>query len=288
MKKKIMIMVDGFGIPPQGWKNSVYSKYCSQDFLQLLTDFAVPVDATMGVPGIPQSATGQTALFTGLNAAEFMQGHFQGFPGPKLRSLISEQNLFDSLLKRGYNVVFANAYVKYSLAELAKVGYRSVTTVMTEISLGMERKLADLIAGDAVYHDITRDSISELYSIEKVAPEKAAADLANLANKHDFTLFEYFMTDRAGHKRDENMLADALRDFSRFFCSLIGFAKDELAVIMTSDHGNCEDPNIKQHTLNPVPLFLYGMPMPKLGEVGSIEQIYHYILKSSPHLYQNQ
>lgn len=271
-------MVDGFGIPEQGWADSVYSKYCKRNFLELLSNFTIPIDATMGVPGIPQSATGQTALFTGLNAAEFMQGHIQGFPGPKLRSLISEQNLFDSLTKRGFNVVFANAYVKYSLAELAKAGYRSVTTVMTDISLGIEKKLTDLIAGDAVYHDITRNSIADSYPVDMVAPEKAAEDLANIANKHDFTLFEYFMTDRAGHKMDESMLSTALSDFSRFFCSLIDCARDEIAVIMTSDHGNCEDFTSKQHTLNPVPLFLYGVPMPEQQEVSSIEQIYHYIL----------
>lgn len=277
-------MVDGFGIPSQGWHNSVYAEYCTEDFLALMKNFSIPIDATMGVEGIPQSATGQTALFTGLNAAEFMQDHIQGFPGPKLRSLISEQNLFDALLKRGYSVVFANAYVKYSLAELAELGYRSVTTVMTELTLGVEKKLSDLVAGEAVYHDITRHSISESYPVDMVTPEKAAADLISLAGKHDFTLFEYFMTDRAGHKRDESLLAQALGDFSRFFSCLIGLAEDKFAVVMTSDHGNCEDLSCRRHSLNPVPFFLYGLALPKPETLTSIDQIYHYILTLSPEL----
>lgn len=275
-------MVDGFGFPRQGWHNSDYRKYCSEAFLQSMTDFAIPVDATMGISGIPQSATGQTALFTGINAAEVMQTHIQGFPGPKLRSLILEQNLFDSLIKRGYSVVFANAYVKYSLSELAKIGFRSVTSVMTETSLKQEKNLADLVAGDAVYHDITRDSISESFPIEKITPEQAATDLINLAGKHDFTLFEYFMTDHAGHKRDEIMLAQALGDLSLFVCRLIELAKDEFAIILTSDHGNCEDISSKKHSLNPVPFFIYGLPLPDKEEVDSIEKIYHYILSLSP------
>ncbi len=36
----------------------------------------VPLNATLGVPGLPQSGTGQTALFTGINAAKFIGKHY--------------------------------------------------------------------------------------------------------------------------------------------------------------------------------------------------------------------
>ena len=42
----------------------------------------VPTDATLDVPGYPQSATGQTAIFTGVNAAEIKQGHINVLPTP--------------------------------------------------------------------------------------------------------------------------------------------------------------------------------------------------------------
>src|SRR5688572_10550874 len=38
------------------------------------------VDACLGVPGTPQSATGQAALFTGVNAAAALGHHLMAFP----------------------------------------------------------------------------------------------------------------------------------------------------------------------------------------------------------------
>ena len=47
------------------------------------------LDATLGVPGLPQSATGQTTLLTGVNAAAHAGRHMVGIPGPTLRPLLS-------------------------------------------------------------------------------------------------------------------------------------------------------------------------------------------------------
>jgi hypothetical protein len=49
------------------------------------------LDASLCVPGLPQSATGQAALLTGLNAPELMGRHIEGFPPPyeKLRGDLS-------------------------------------------------------------------------------------------------------------------------------------------------------------------------------------------------------
>ena len=270
-------MIDGFGIPESGWQKSIYSEYCSKQFIDLLKQYSIPVDATMGVPGIPQSATGQTALFTGQNAAELMNRHIQGFPGVSLRKIIEQQNIFSVLMSKGQKVVFANAYVQHSLEQLLEKGLGSVTTVMTKATLGGARNLTDLNAGNAVYHDITRQSIAGRYDVDVISPEQGACDLINIASQHDFTLFEYFMTDRAGHQCIPELLGDALKDFHKFFCSLIDFAKNEIAVILTSDHGNCEQITSKQHSMNPVPLFVYGVPCPSAEEVKSIENIFGYI-----------
>ncbi|MBI3975273.1 MAG: metalloenzyme, partial [Armatimonadetes bacterium] len=40
----------------------------------------IPTDATLGVPGLPQSATGQTALLTGLNAPALIGRHVTAYP----------------------------------------------------------------------------------------------------------------------------------------------------------------------------------------------------------------
>ena len=272
-----MIMIDGFGVPPEGWHKSVYAKYAEKGFVDMMAECSVPVAADLGIPGIPQSATGQTALFTGLNAAEIMGRHSQGFPGPTLRKVIQKQNLFASLMSRGLKVTFANSYARYTLKELAGLRMRSVTTVMTEASLGKVRNLDDLLDGNAVYHDLTRKSMPEEFNVTPVLPEEAAEDLAKIAEDNDFTLFEYFLTDRAGHKQDLNLLSTVLYEFSAFFMKLVECASNNLRIILISDHGNCEEPETKLHSENPVPFFLYGENLKAAGTVNSILDIYHYI-----------
>ena len=278
MKKAVMIMVDGFGIPQQGWSDSLYAEYCISGFTDLFEEYSVPIDANLSVDGIPQSATGQTALFTGKNAAELMNGHIQGFPGPSLREIINSGNLFASLKDAGLEVAFANAYVNYSLLELAERGMRSVTTVMTEYVLGCVRTLHDLLAGNAVYHDITHWTLPEHAGAPFLPPEAAAENLAELAGENEFTLFEYFLTDRAGHKQDEFFLSEVLHEFSLFFLRLISAVPKDTAVILTSDHGNCEDISVRTHTRNPVPFFLYGADMPESLSVSSITDVHNCIL----------
>ena len=278
MKRMIMIMADGFGIPPEGWDNSVFARFGKEEFAALLSS-SPPLDTRLGVPGIPQSATGQTALFTGINAPMEMGGHIQGFPGPALRSLIRRSNIFAELKTIGLKVAFANAYVKHDLAELAKLKRRSVTTVMTESVLGEVRRLEELLYGDAVYHDLTRSSLTEEFEIEPITPEKAAEHLAEIADENDFTLFEYFLTDMAGHRSGTAIMKRVLGEFSAFFMRLLETASDETAILLTSDHGNCESPDTRGHTTNPVPLFTSGFPLIADWTPISIAEVPDFILR---------
>jgi len=255
--KTVMLMVDGFGVPEEGWRGSVFERYCVPGFVEIFEEFSIPVDPGMGVPGIPQSATGQTALFTGENAASLMGAHLQGFPGPALRDLIARRNIFSRLAAKGLSATFANAYVRYTVEELAGMRMRSVTTVMAESALGAVRGADDLRGGRAVYHDLTRRSVADA-GIDPITPEKAAEHLLAVAEEYDFTLFEYFLTDRAGHKGDPAFLAEALRELSGFLMALMEMAGDDFAIVLTSDHGNCEKPDTKGHTRNPVPFLLIG------------------------------
>ncbi|MBN1863302.1 MAG: hypothetical protein JW808_00210 [Victivallales bacterium] len=276
MKKILMVMVDGFGIPAEGWRGSIYGRHCSEGFLGLLEGCSVPLDCQMGVPGTPQSATGQTALFTGFNAAAEVNMHVQGFPGPSLRKLISRRNIFGTISASGHRAAFSNAYVRFTIAELMCKKLASVTTVMTGISGVLERGRDCLVAGDAVYHDITRASLPKKYDVPEISPEQAAEDLLKICAANDFTLFEYFLTDHAGHKLDQNMLSQALSNLSRFFCHIIDNSKDSLAVVLTSDHGNCEDITSKHHTTNPVPFFSLGFGMPQAPPL-RIEQVFAFL-----------
>ncbi len=280
MKHIVMIMIDGFGIPETGWQDSIYAKFAEKGFTELLSEYSIPISANLGVEGVPQSATGQTALFTGTNAAQVMGRHCQAFPGPKLRNIIEKQNLFSALIKKRLKVTFANAYIQHTIEELAKLRMRSVTTVMTASAIGKVRNLNDLLKGDAVYHDLTCKTVPAKYNITPISPKNAAQNLANIARKHNFTLFEYFLTDRAGHKNKPDYLNNVLYEFSTFFLELVQFARDDLIVILTSDHGNCEEPETKQHTQNKVPFFIYNYPLPLPEQMQSIQDVYHFIDKT--------
>ncbi len=258
-KRCIMIMVDGFGVPPGGWDDSVYAEFCGKHFAKLFKENSKPIDARLGVEGLPQSASGQTALFTGVNAPLKTGRHFQGFPGPSLRSIIEEGNLFSKALSLGLKPLFANSYANNTLEELERRGLRSVTTVMLANSLGKVLGYEDLRESKALYHDITRESLLKAgREIELASPEKAAADLIALSGTCDLLLFEHFMTDRAGHKRDMALLERTLSIFGRFLLALAENLPADAALIVTSDHGNCEDPSVATHTMNPVPLLALG------------------------------
>lgn len=258
-KRCAMVMVDGFGVPPEGWRSSVYARACGLPFAELFERSSKPIDARLGVEGLPQSASGQTALFTGVNAPLETGRHLQGFPGPSLRKIIERGNLFSQALASGLKPLFANAYANHSLEELERRGLRSVTTVMLASSGGKPLGYEELKASKALYHDIVREALLKAgRQIETISPEKAARDFWELSKSCDLLLFEHFMTDRAGHKRDPALLERTLALFGRFITALAEELPSDAALIVTSDHGNCEDPSVATHTLNPVPLLALG------------------------------
>jgi 2,3-bisphosphoglycerate-independent phosphoglycerate mutase len=295
MNKIIMIMVDGFGIPPEGIRCPAFNNCCTPEFLTLLENYSTPIDANLGLSGLPQSATGQCSLFCGINAAEIIGRHLPGFPNTNLRKVIRQQNIFKTLNNLGAKVTFANAYVNHTLDELRHSGLRSVTTVMTDHELGQVRNRQDLLNGKAVLHDITREYLTGALNNMglakfrastppvlkpglEITTEQAAHDLLNVAEDNDFTLFEFFMTDRAGHKQHEPLLKHVLMNLSRFIVELSSILPDQITLIMTADHGNCEDISIKTHTRNPVPLMIYCKDQIEYPPVTSITEVHDLIV----------
>ena len=66
-----------------------------------------PIDAALGIEGLPQSATGQTALFTGVNALQLVGMHISAFPTQDLRDTIAEHSFLKRAHEAGYHVTFA-------------------------------------------------------------------------------------------------------------------------------------------------------------------------------------
>ena len=70
----------------------------------------VPVEPLLTTPGLPQSATGQTALLTGVDPCPRVGRHISGFPTRTLAALLKKRSLLRALVRRGFSVTGANAY----------------------------------------------------------------------------------------------------------------------------------------------------------------------------------
>jgi 2,3-bisphosphoglycerate-independent phosphoglycerate mutase len=256
----LMIFVDGLGLgAPDPAVNPVHSEACP--FLRkLMEQHAVAVDARLGVPGVPQSATGQASLLTGINVAERAGRHVEGFPGPAIRSVVKQHNVFRRLANRGYAGTFANAYFVDSTEQVRARRHQSVTTVAALEGVGHVRDTVMMLRGEAVYQDLTRKSLRERgYTGPLVAPRESGEHLLDIARRHDFTLFEYFQTDRVGHGQDRARALEVLGELDEFLQVAAQHAKQERGLfVLISDHGNIEDLSVSGHTLNPVPLVAMG------------------------------
>ncbi|VBB08769.1 Hypothetical protein LUCI_4050 [Lucifera butyrica] len=270
----LLIFIDGLGL---GERDPAINPLCrfpmrffSQHFDQPLTRVlpgtvgdvtVIPTDAALGVPGLPQSATGQAALFTGVNAPHFMGRHIQAFPGPRLTGLIHQYSIMKQLKEKNFRVTSANMYTS-DYMELAAAGKRRhAATTLTILSAGEPlRSLAEMEKGMAVYQDLTNEMLPLLgvRNVPVITPATAGQRLLTIAGRHHFTLFEYFQTDRCGHKRDWENARKIVMTLDEFFLALYRHTPPDTLVIITSDHGNFEDFSIKTHTTNLVPTILWG------------------------------
>ncbi len=257
--KILFLFIDGVGLREPAPDNPVNPEVCPA-LCSLIAEHAVPIDACLSVPGLPQSATGQATMFTGVNAPVFMGRHCEGFPGPSLRKKIQEDNIFMALRRKGRRVKFADAFLVDTPDEIAARRFKSVTTVMALTAPETIAFTDDLADDQAVMQDLTRETIQDRFpDIPVVAPEDAAEHLFGLARAYDFTLYEFFQTDVAGHSMDYTRACNVLRLYDRFLAPLLRLTEAAgITLLMTADHGNIENMSERGHTRNPVPFIAFG------------------------------
>ena len=257
--KVLFLFIDGVGLRAAATDNPVNPEVCPA-LCRLITKHGKPIDARLGIDGPPQSATGQATMFSGVNCAAAMGKHCEGFPGPNLRKIIETDNLFKQLRSKGKEVCFSDAYLVDSAEELAARRFKSVTTVMALTTPETIRTVDDLQNGQAVMQDLTRETIQDRWpDIAVIPPQRSAEHLAAIVRRYDFTLFEFFQSDVAGHSMDYARACAALRTYDRFLASIVRFTEAMgVTLVMTSDHGNIENISERGHTLNPVPFVAFG------------------------------
>lgn len=249
------------------------------------------VDATFGVPGRPQSASNQTAILTGEPAPRLIGRHVLGFPDPKLRRILREQSIVKRLAEAKRSSGFANCYPGAYLDALG-LAHRADATADLEIpaaagralkasatTLAMAaaeiplRTLDDARREEGLTNDIDgRHARARGFDVPTRTPKEAAEIFLKLSSGYDFTLFEHFLADEAGHARDWSKASETLGTFDAFARAILENKPGDLDVLICSDHGNVEDLSVRSHTLNPVPVLHFGkgrlLPLENVADVG--------------------
>jgi len=216
------------------------------------------LDATMGLGGLPQSATGQTALFTGVNTAGLLGRHVSAWPNRGLRELLRRDSIFIRLKAAGKRITFANAYTPAYF--LRPVNRLSASTLHMLYAAVRTRWIWEIESGQAVFQDFTNSILVDNgWPVALHTPEQAAANLAGLAQDHDFALYEFFLTDAAAHRRISATPKHVIATLDRMLAALLDRTDlGSSTVLLCSDHGNIEDMSTRSHTRNPVPLIAWG------------------------------
>lgn len=297
MKKLFLFFIDGIGLGDDIPSNPVRSLFSSvtgntslvRTGTPLFFDggVVVPADACLGIEGIPQSATGQATIFTGVNASKFLGYHLTAIPNQKLVELINERSLMKVLKNNGVKVTSANLYSKEFFEKRGDMRRNKfpVSTLTIKASGERFRYIDDYLEGKAVFADITNRMIRKRgYDIEIITPKRAADNLVRIIDDCQFIFFEYFMTDVYGHKGDSSFLKESIEILSEFMERVMeGIDTKKNSVLVISDHGNAEDPSTPEHTLNKVPAILFsgdrGLVNDFAESISSLEDIYPWVLK---------
>ncbi len=296
--KVCFVFVDGIGIGPPGPDNP-FSDPENTPFISGLVGGPMvsgvevdrndllfkPIDACLGVESLPQSATGQTALFTGVNAPKLLGHHVPARPNSKLREVIDRESILKKAKDAGFKVLFANAFGDDYWDRIARLKRGHSASTLTALAAGLPLlSMSDLRQGKAVYWDITHEFAGPLLGRElppPITPQEAGENLVGLVEEYDLVLFETFLTDLAGHKRLENIpVARILRILDSFLKSVVRNKPESATLVLSSDHGNLEDLSRKTHTRNPVPLLVVGPGVPCFREVTDITQVAPAILRT--------
>ena len=241
------------------------------------------LDANLGVDGLPQSATGQATLLTGINVPAEIGYHYGPKPNADVREFLLKPNSpiataenvpsAQSLSTKG-ETIFSWIRAKNKTAALMSAypdgyfkGIQSGKRMYSAIPLAVTQAgfplftAEDIYARRALSAGFTGKAWREMLKDEKAplyTPEEAGEKLAELAGQYDFSFFEYWASDYAGHKQDMDWAVSQLETFDGVLAGLLNAISTDQLVLITSDHGNMENIGTRRHTNVDVPCLLLG------------------------------
>ena len=272
----LFIFLDGIGLGEHNLETNPFSRARMPTLSKLLngrllTKDAAPfhgehasllaINAAVGVSGLPQSATGQAILLTGINIPAELGYHYGPKPNPDVAAYLKEATLFSRLAKEGKKATLLNAYPPryFDAIDSGKRLYSSIPLAVVNAGLPLFRH-DDLFAGRALSADFTGEGWRTMLGFID-APvmngQEAGRNLATIAKEYDFSFFEYWASDYAGHGQEMDTAVRLMETFDGVLGGLLELWDDGL-ILVTSDHGNMEDLSTRKHTDADVPALVIG------------------------------
>jgi len=227
------------------------------------------VDPTVGVDGLPQSATGQGILVTGKNIPAEIGYHYGPKPNPEVAAHLKNGTLFSRFVDAGKKSALLNAYPPryFDGIDSGKRLYSSIPMAVTNAGLSLFTH-EDFFAGRALSADFTGNGWRAMLGFPDapaLTAHEAGRKLVSLAKEYDFSLFEYWASDYAGHKQQMETAVELMETFDGVLGGVVeqmtderGKMKEGFLVLVTSDHGNMEDLSTRKHTNADVPALVIG------------------------------
>lgn len=232
---------------------------------QIITEQAtlVPTDPNLNMPRTPQSATGQATILTGRNVPQLIGEHYGPKPNQAVREVLAAGTLFSEVVQSGGKAALISPYPQgyFDAIDSGKRVYSSVPQAAVYAGLPLMTAV-DLRDGRAVSPGFTGQGWHDYLGYKDIpllTLAEAGQQIARIARDYQFTFFEHWPSDRVGHR---GTLADAARHLEMIDGALGGLIEawdvEHGLLIITSDHGNIEEKDQRQHTRNPVPTILVG------------------------------
>ncbi|MFA5669602.1 MAG: hypothetical protein WC967_10160 [Balneolaceae bacterium] len=291
----IFIFIDGVGLGNKSKENPFYVQnyesfqiLSGEDFFEEAEHIIKSnqiykgIDANLGIEGLPQSGTGQTTLFTGHNASQVIGKHFGPFPHSGIKHLLQNESMFNAVQEHGKKPYFMNAYPPIFFEFSKRRNRWSCTTLMTKSADLQLNSTQEVLNETALTAEIIQNAWREKLQIDipKITPKDAANRLLNVVPEYDLILYEYYLTDKAGHSQNFDDADRVLQPLDEFLLHILKHKRADDTLVVTSDHGNLEDLSTKTHTTNKVPLFVMGGNAATFTKVESLIDVKDAVVKS--------
>ena len=185
----------------------------------------LPLDACLGVDGMPQSATGQATLLTGQNIPAALGYHYGPKPNHLIATYLQNGNIFNVLRKNGKRAGLVNAYPSRYFEGISsgKRMYSAIPLAVTGAGIALKTE-TDLFVGKAIAADFTAQGWRDMLHMPDtpvITPFQAGERLADIARDYDLAFFEYWLSDYAGHHQDMTQALTLLESFDSVLAGLL-------------------------------------------------------------------